>query len=351
MSQKSSQMLREAGEAAARVRSQLQNDSDLYRETGERLRALNPSFVATIARGSSDHAANYATYLIPRCTGKLVASLPPSVVTVLESKLRMSGQFALAISQSGSSPDIVSTLAAARTAGAFTAAIVNENDSPLSRAAECTLPQRAEKETSVAATKTVLCTMTAIARLVGEWAQDKKLLAGLEELPSVLEKANALGLSIDEHLLTGTAGAFVLSRALGEGAAREIALKFKETCGLQAEGFSTAEVRHGPREIVDDRFLVVGLALADSGEKHVTEATLELQAQGARALLFGSSDVSKSLATPQLTYFELPKIEDSRLLPIVALQTLYPWIARCSHALGRDPDRPRHLQSKVVQTF
>jgi glutamine---fructose-6-phosphate transaminase (isomerizing) len=348
MSQKTSSMLKEAGEAAARVRFQLQNDSDLYREIGERLRTLDPAFVGTIARGSSDHAANYANYLIPQCTGRLVASIPPSVVTVLESQLRMKGQFALGISQSGSSPDLISTLSSARAGGALTAAIVNTPNSILGRTAEYEIPQRAETESSVAATKTVLCTMTAIARLVGDWAQDAKLLAGLEELPSVLEEANTLGLSLDDHLLSGTAGAFVLSRALGEGAAREIALKLKETCGLQAEGFSTAEVRHGPREIVDERFFVLGLALKNSGEKHVTDAALELAAQGAKVVLFGSSPVSK---TARLPYFELPKIEDSRLLPIVALQALYPWIARCSNALGRDPDRPRHLQSKVVQTF
>jgi glucosamine--fructose-6-phosphate aminotransferase (isomerizing) len=349
MSQKSSQMLKEAGEAATRVRAQMQLDTELYRELGARLRTLDPSFVGTVARGSSDHAANYATYLIPQCTGRLVASIPPSVVTVLESKLRTKGQFVLGISQSGSSPDIVGTLERARLGGALTAALVNDTNSALSRAAEFVLPQRAENETSVAATKTVLCTMTAIARLVGEWSQDKKLLAGLEELPSVLEKAFALGQSVDEKQLAGVASAFVLSRALGEGAAREIALKFKETCGIQAEGFSTAEVRHGPREIVDARFLVVGLALKGSGETHVTDAAMELAAQGAKVLLFGSFE--KSHATPQLPSIELPTIEDSRLLPIVALQTLYPWIARCSVALGRDPDRPRHLQSKVVQTF
>lgn len=348
---KSSMMLKESGDAAARIRDLLTQDAELYRDLGARLRKLNPQVVGTVARGSSDHAANYATYLVPQSTGRLVASLPPSVVTVLESRLQLQNQFILAISQSGASPDIIKTVEAARAGGAFTAAIVNDTNSVLCRAAEVVIPQRALAETSVAATKTVLCTMTAIARLVGEWAQDRKLLDSLEELPEVLEKAHALGLSIDEHVLLGISGAFALSRALGEGAAREIGLKLKETCGLQAEGFSTAEVRHGPREIVDDRFFVVGLALRDSGEKNVAEAALELKAQGAKVLLFGSSDVSKDMANGRLNYIELPEVRDSRLLPIVALQTLYPWIARCSNALGRDPDRPRNLPGKVVQTF
>ena len=325
-------MLEEALAAPARVRELLARDRERYADLGARLRGLRPAVVATVARGSSDHAAHYAAALIPVCTGRVVASIPPSVVTVLGAELELAGQLVLALSQGGGSPDIVRTVEAARRGGAVTAAIVNDVTSPLAQAAEILLPQHAEPERSLSATKSVLATMTAIARLTAEWADDAALRAGLAGLPDVLEQAAAGAL--DPALLSGVSHVYVLSRALGLGAATEVALKLKETCGVHAEAFSAAEVLHGPREIVDDRFVVIALPLPGSGDDDVRRAAHELEAQGARVVMVD----------------DLPRTSDPRLSPIVALQRIYPWIARTSRALGRNPDRPRTLKSKVIQT-
>ena len=345
-----SQMLTESLAIPSLIQKSLANDIDLYLELGERLRRLDPQFVATLARGSSDHVANYSSYLIPLCTGRLVASIPPSTFTVLNSSFRVENQLALAISQSGGSPDIVKTMQHLREQKALTVALVNDVSSPLALASEIVLPQRAETELSVAATKTVLCSMTAVARMTGEWAIDKKLLASLEALPEALRRAAEMGMTLDEHRLTGVSDVYVLSRGLGESGAREIALKLKETCGLHAEGFSATEVKHGPREIVDDRFMVIALALKGSGEQDIIETALELESQGARVIVVCAKDVLPARAK-NLVHFELPEIEDHRLLPIVCLQQLFPWIAKSSNAVGRNPDRPRYLKSKLVQTF
>lgn len=337
-----SQMLTEAQEAPRRVRAFLEADRELYRELGARLRRLNPVAVATVARGSSDHCATYAGYLIPACTGRVVASVPPSLTTVLQAPVSFAGQFLLAISQSGSSPDILRTLEATKNSGALTAALVNHADSPMAKAADVFLDQHAGPEKGLAATKTVLCTNTAIARLTAEWTQDEKMLKALEELPEVLGQAVEQGLRFDEKLLQGISSVYVISRALGMGAAHEIALKIKETCGLHAEPFSAAEVRHGPREIVNENFAVIALAIPGSGQEDVLKIAEELRAQGAKVLT-----VAPPAAHPT---FPLPDARDPRLLPIIALQMLYPWLARCSVALGRDPDKPKRLLSKVIHT-
>ena len=338
-----SQMLKEAEEAPERVAEFLAADQTAYESLGQRLRDLQPAVVATVARGSSDHAANYAKYLMPLCTGTIAASLPPSTVTILKAPLRLKNQFVLAISQSGSSPDIVGTVERARESGALTAAIVNETDSTLARTSEILLPQRAGKELSVAATKTVLCTLTAIARVVAGWSQDKKLAEGLRDLPGVLRESVRRGLAFDDQKLRGVSHVYVLSRGYGLSAALEIALKLKEVCGLHAEAFSTAEVRHGPREIVDANFAVIALALPGSGAEDVCAAAAELKAQGARVVLVAPK------GTPGADV-ELPQMTDDRLSPIACLQLLYPWLARCSKALGRNPDQMRQLKSKVVNT-
>jgi glucosamine--fructose-6-phosphate aminotransferase (isomerizing) len=332
-------MLAEAMDAPEKVSGLLSRDGETYASLGARLRELDPALVGTIARGSSDHAAGYAAYLIPQCTGRLVASVPPSVVTVLNSKLRLKGQFVLALSQSGGSPDIIAALERARQGGALTAALVNQPDSKLEKAAEVFLPQHAGQEKSITATKSVLCTLTGIARLAAEWSQDSALGKGLKALPGSLREAAEAGSRFDDQLLKGVSHAFVLSRALGYGAATEIALKCKETCGVHAEAFSTAEVRHGPREIVNKDYLVIALAIPGSGEADVLQAAQELKAQGARLLVVGPKGD-----------FPLPGTADPRLYPLVALQLLYPWIARCAVALGRDPDKPKTLSGKVIKT-
>lgn len=325
-------MLEEASTAPTRIRDFLARDRDRYDELGARLRALAPTVVATVARGSSDHAAYYAAALIPMCTGRVVASIPPSLVTVLGARLDLAGQLVLAMSQGGGSPDIVRTVQAARDRGALTAAIVNDASSPLAQTAEVLLPQHAQPELSMSATKSVIATMTAVARLTAAWAEDRALLAALDALPDVLDQAARR--AMDPGLLAGVSHVYVLSRALGLGAATEVALKLKETCGLHAEAFSAAEVLHGPREIVDDRFVVIALPVPGSGDDDVRAAARELAAQGARVILVD----------------DVPATGDPRLGPIAVLQQLYPWIARTSRALGRDPDRPRTLKSKVIKT-
>lgn len=329
-------MLKDAQEAPACIRKVLTQETSVYETLGRKLRELDPVCVTTIARGSSDHAANYASYLIPLCTGKLVASLAPSLTTVLHATLQTKKQFSLAISQSGRSPDIIHSVENVKNGGALCAAIINDVDSPVAKMADALFPQHAGQE-GIAATKSVLCTMASVARLVAEWTQDKKLLGALEQLPILIEQGLKIGLTLDTGLLKDVGHVYVLSRALGLSAAQESALKLKETCGLHAEAFSAAEVRHGPREIVGGNFFVLAIALPDSGHDDVVAAAQELKAQGAKVLLIDSN--------------VLPKMPDARLAPLVALSVIYPWLAESSKALGHDPDRPKMLKSKVVKTL
>ncbi len=338
-----SQMLAEAKESIERIRSQLSTEEKTYSDLGTELRNKNPAFVCTIARGSSDHAATYASYLFPLCTGKVVASLPPSLTTVLKAPLDLKNQFALAISQSGGSPDLLASLKAAKEKGAITAAIVNKTDSPLAKAAQWLLPQNAGEEKSIAATKTVLCTLSSIARLAAYWSNDKNLIDALKTLPDLLQCAYDSGMLAKESVFQNVSHVYVLSRGLGLATAMETALKLKEVGGLQAEAFSTAEVRHGPKEIVNEKFLIVALALPGSGEEDVLTAAEELRQQGAKVFLVGDAKQKVDLA--------LPPISDFRLAPIVALQAIYPWLTKASKSLGRDPDQPRILKEKVVQTL
>jgi glutamine---fructose-6-phosphate transaminase (isomerizing) len=96
-----------------------------------RLARRTPQVVVTCARGSSAHAATFAKHLIERHLGIPVAAAAPNVASVYHRQLALKDQLFLAISQSGSSDDLIEMAAAARSADAVTAAVVNDANSPL----------------------------------------------------------------------------------------------------------------------------------------------------------------------------------------------------------------------------
>src|SRR5262249_44805173 len=143
----------------------------------------------TVARGSSDHAAHYMAYLVMARLGRLVTSLPMSLVTLYQSSLVCDGLVALAFSQSGQSPDLVAPLRYFGEHGARTIAFVTDPASPLAQAAGRCVPLHAGAETSVAATKSYIAQLAAGAALANAWQQDAALAAALDALPNALDAA------------------------------------------------------------------------------------------------------------------------------------------------------------------
>ena len=335
-------MLQEAHETPARVAAALQEDVDLYASLGRALRDRAPSFVATVARGSSDHAASYAGSLFGVAAGRATATLPPSLVTRYGANLRLDGAFVLGLSQSGASPDLVRVMAAARAGGAITAAIVNAPDSRLAGEAEWVLPQRAGPERAVAATKSFVLTLVSIARLVAAWTGDAVLSRALGQLPERLRAALECDWSAGLPTLAQP-GAYVIGRGVGLGIAQEAALKLKETSHLHAEAMSAAEIQHGPRAVVDERFPVLAFALEDEAGTDVRTLADDLAHAGAPVLL-AATRAGAGL------HLRLPPALHPMLDPIVAILAFYPFAEALAHARQLDPDRPRGLH-KITETM
>ncbi len=232
-----------AGEAVAR---QLAANAERSAEVAAALRARDPDVVVTIARGSSDHAALYVKHLVELRLGRVCASLGPSVASLYHAPLRLEGALAVTISQSGRSPDIVAMQRAAREAGAFTVALVNDATSPVALDAAALLPLRAGEERSVAATKTMIASLVAGASLIAHWSEDADLRAALGDLPERLERDAAPPPEALVRALATARSLFVIGRGATLAIAAEAALKLKETSAIHAEAFSSAEVLHGP---------------------------------------------------------------------------------------------------------
>ncbi len=259
LSERSTRMYLEASQAPEAVYEQLRANEQQMARLGERLRALAPRAVVTCARGSSDHAATFAKYLIETRLGILTASAAPSVSSLYDARPDLPATVCLAVSQSGASPDLLAAVGKARQAGALVIVLVNAEGSPLERLADHRVSLRAGPETSVAATKSFIASLAAIGHLGASWTEDRSLEQALAAAPSQLERAWRLDWAGAQERLTEAADLYVIGRGLGLGIAQESALKLKETCGLHAEALSGAELQHGPMALVRTGFPVLVL--------------------------------------------------------------------------------------------
>jgi len=332
-------MAAEAGQAAAAVAAMLTANAEAFAAVGARLRAAPPAAVVTCARGSSDHAATYAKYLIETMTGTPTASAALSVASLYDAPTLAGERLCLAISQSGKSPDLLAAVEAQKKAGAYVVALLNAEDAPLCALADTVIALKAAPEKSVAATKSYISSLAAIAALVAAWAEDDALGEALTALPGQLAEAFALDWSAAIPAFADAQNLFVLGRGYGYGVAQEAALKFKETSSLHAESFSAAEVRHGPMAIVGDAFHVLAFGGSDRAAESVREAAAEFRGRGATVLLAdpAGGDLPALAAHPAIE-------------PILLIQSFYRMASGLAIARGRNPDSPPHL-NKVTETL
>ncbi|KKB81101.1 aminotransferase [Devosia soli] len=307
-----------------------------------RLRQLDPALIATVARGSSDHACSYLKYAIELTVGVPVASIGPSVASIYGKDLRLGKAASIAISQSGKSPDIVGMAQSARRSGATTIAITNTADSPLAEASDFTIDLHAGPEKSVAATKTFVASVVAGLALLARWSGDAGLTRAIEALPENLVKAVGCDWSEMINALDGHNALYVLGRGPGFAIANEAALKFKETCNIQAESYSAAEVMHGPVAIVTPGYPVLGLAARDAAEASVADMAHKLAGQGALAFLTSDRPgAAKPLAFAATGH----PITD----PLALIVSFYGFVEALSRHRGLNPDVPPALK-KVTET-
>lgn len=337
----STRMFAEAAEAADVVAIQAAANRAALADLARRLRAAPPRAVLTCARGSSDHAATYLKHLVETRAGVPVASASPSVASIYGGTPEAAGMLAIGLSQSGRSPDLIATMRAAAAGGARTLAMVNVEGSPLAAMVDTLLPLHAGAETSVAATKSYIALLAGAAALVAAWTGDAALARALAALPDGLRAAWRCDWSPLVDRLAAARGLYVVGRGPGFGIAQEAALKLKETCGLHAEAFSAAELRHGPMALVGPDFPVLVIRQEDESAAATDALVAELVARGVPVLVTGT-------AAAGATLLPLPAA-DPLTTPVLAIQAFYRAANALSLRRGLDPDRPPLLK-KVTET-
>ncbi|MCL1125605.1 glucosamine-6-phosphate deaminase NagB-II [Shewanella surugensis] len=316
------------------IEKQLILNHPITTRIGAKLRQLDPCVVVFIGRGSSDHAGVFGKYLIEIEAGIPVSPSSPSVSSVYFKKMNLKRAVIIVISQSGRSPDVLTQVRMARSCGAYTIALINDETSPLANLVDEVLPIRAEKEIAVAATKSYLCTLSALIQLTAHWTQNSLLLRELSKLPNALKKINSQTAQLKSKDLKAVSSLIILGRGFGFAVAKEMALKLKEICSIHAEAFSSAEFLHGPIALIQHDVALLNACVHDESLSIHQVRIRELESKGVHLLHL--SPINTDI--------------HPRLSSLLLMQRFYLDIAKAAVKLGFDPDAPEGLK-KITKTL
>jgi glucosamine--fructose-6-phosphate aminotransferase (isomerizing) len=338
----------ELREQPAALATLLDSEADRAREVAQAFHRDDIRYIVIASRGSSSNAARYAQYLLGRANRVPVMFATPSLYTIYEQPPRLDGAIVVGISQSGASPDVASVLAEARRQGRPTIALTNDAASPLAQQADALLPLDAGEERAVAATKTYLNSLGAIALLFAAISEDEVALDELKAMPEILEQQITLSLEtappLDEY--REAVGATVVARGVNYGTAFEIALKIRELSGLVVEAYSPADLMHGPIAAIQPGWPVIVVAPTGPARPSVEELAVPLKERGARVIAV--SDVSAVLRRAQTKLPLVPRVPEW-LSPMTAVIPGQVTAMRLAQLRGLDIDSPPGLR-KVTLT-
>jgi len=336
----SCKVLEEACSIAERIAIFNQKDDNPYHLIAKNISDKKIKHIVTVARGTSDCVALYASYLFAKTLGLTTYSLPPSIITLENSHFDFSNTLVLVISQSGLSKDLIICEQASRKMGAETMILTNNVNSPIVNNANYFFHINAGEEESVAATKTFALSLLNIIKLIAVVSDNKKIIDNIFQLPDHISKESKDSWDpelIDKNVSNG----FIISRGLGYALSTEISIKFKELCQEQIEPFSSAEVMHGPKSLIENSFKIFTLSLNDSSGSSVLKDTKKLMKITNKVY----SITYQSNASLNYSSMNHPELDS-----IIIMSKFYPWIIRYSIYKGLNPDNPRYL-TKVTQTY
>jgi glucosamine--fructose-6-phosphate aminotransferase (isomerizing) len=330
------------------ARRQLRSSVGAIEGLAERLRDRPVASVVIAARGTSDHAAIYAQYVLGVRNGLSAGLATPSVVSLYSADPKVRDALVIGISQSGASPDIVGVVEAARGQGAPTLAITNDPTSALASAAEFVIELAAGPERAVAATKTYTTSLIAIARLSAALAGERGTTPDLEAIPDRIAEALTVEKEVEAiaRELASMDRTIVVGRGFEYATAREWALKLKELAYVFADPYSAADFLHGPIALVQPGIPVLVLAPQGAPAEDQKKLLRDLRDRGIDTVVVSDVEDTRSLGRWAIA---IPAGVPEWLRPIVSIVPAQLFAYHLTVAKGLDPEAPRGL-SKVTRT-
>jgi glucosamine--fructose-6-phosphate aminotransferase (isomerizing) len=321
--------------------------------TTAELRSIDRIVIA--ASGTSWHAALVGEYLIEE-----LAQIPVEVEFAHEFCYRNcpleKNTVLLVISQSGETADTLAALREAKRRGHKALAIVNVVGSTIARESDGGIYMHAGPEIGVASTKAFVSTLTILSLLAVHLGRLRNLSArraleilhALEAVPkqleSILAQNNALKKVAKKYAKADDF--FFLSRGYTFPIALEGALKLKEISYIHAEGYSAAEMKHGPIALIDPKTPTVFLVPQDSMyDKTMANLAMIRARKGPIIALATEGDKQIGKVANDVIY--LPKALEP-IYPILAAVPLQLFAYHIAVARGCDVDKPRNLAKSVT---
>jgi glucosamine--fructose-6-phosphate aminotransferase (isomerizing) len=320
-----------------------------------RLRKKKPSGIVLAARGSSDHAAVYARYLLEQLTGIPTHLAAPSLISIYKARPNFKNYLVIGVSQSGQGPDINAVVKEATRQGAMTLGVTNDPKSGLARASRHVLHLGAEKELAVAATKTFTAELMGLALLGSLWSGDKLRLRRLWEIPQLMRdvlQQTEMGAAQTAKQLKNLQSCVVLGRGYQLGVAHEMSLKMKECAGVPALSYSLSDFAHGPVSLARKGFPVFLVSAPGKLENEAHEATRDFLKRGASVYRVGlrDRDFSKLKSSARLSLLMCADAPtDETLSPLLSILPGQWFAYYLALAKGLNPARPLGLK-KVTKT-
>jgi len=343
-----SQMWFEIQEQPQVLKNCLEKNQNTLISLAQVLKEREINHVIIAARGTSDHAAIYAKYLIEIKMGIPVTLAAPSVFTLYNKTLLFNNSLVIGISQSGKAADVLEVIRAAKVQGVPTLSVTNDEASPLAQEAQFHLYCAAGVEKSVAATKTFTSQIYLLAQLVALWSGDEAFKAELARVPAlitqIIENADQVKNKVERYRFMNEC--FVLARGINYAIALEGALKIQETTYVRAKAYATSDFHHGPFAMVDDHMPVVIFAPQGPSLKDIHEMIQKLKNAGADLLIVSNDAETLAMGNCSL---EIPSEVNDFISPFVNVVTAQIFACNLAKLRGLNPDAPRGL-SKVTIT-
>ncbi|MBS3793543.1 MAG: glutamine--fructose-6-phosphate transaminase (isomerizing) [Candidatus Thorarchaeota archaeon] len=349
-------MLKEIHEQPDAVRNTLRIRKETIEKAGEMI--VNSERIYVIAMGTSGHAGMACKHMFASMSEivpvfELASDFEDTIYDTLSED-----DLVLAITQSGETTDTVSAAKYAKKFGSTVIAVTNVVGSSITRVADHTIITQAGPEIGVAATKTFMVQLTALAQIAIELGRfsgsSEKLIErkerSLEKIPDVISTV----IATEEEKARSIAGVYYdapsllfLGRGISIATAREGALKLKEIAYNHAEAYSAGESKHGPIALVEEGYPVIFVAPKDQTRERLVGNIMEMKARGASiiSVIEKGDEELKDLSDH---VFQVPQgIEpEFSVMPFVIPLQLFSYYMATRK--GYDPDKPRNLAKSVT---
>ncbi len=300
------------------------------------------------ARGTSDHASIYASYLISTYVGIPTGLALPSVVTAYNGKLCLKDALVIGVSQSGKAADVLAVMERAKSCGALTVAVTNDLQSPMAQYGDYHLYCNAGLEESVAATKTFTSQMYVLALLAAVWSDNKELYDKLDEVPAAVEQLLSYIPQDIEKIIQRyryMEHGFALSRGMSMAIAFETMLKLQETNYVKMKGYAVSDFWHGPLAQVEEGTFVILYAPEGPVFDNCKEMLAKLDDIGAEVVLVSDNE---ELVSGRPCAFLVPKLGSDSVSPFLFAVFAQMFACRLTAVKGRNPDAPRNLNKVTI---